>query len=366
MVILAVLGAAALFVFVVPRLFPVGPQRLLVPFAIVVLFGPPLLPVRPRYKVLTLLALVVIGPLLLPLPPLADTSPAGELASAESLFFDTGKIRIHYQVAGTDGPAIVLLHPGQPSGLGSWSRVMPELASGARVVAFDRPGAGLTAWPEEGVTADDSPYSSEAQARQTVALMSHLDIEEAVLVGSSAGGTIALLTAVLYPHRVSGLVLAAPGVYFGANDGAPAWARALLGTPQGRRVGRLLVRATGRPGPDLLESFWHDPARKEPVDEESVLLTFRVEHFDLAFTELFRTARPLGLPESLPQVDVPVMVVTGDDDRWVPLEHNERLARELPHARLEVIEDCGHLPQQEQPEAFVRLVRELVASLPLL
>jgi len=364
-VILAVLGAAALFAFVVPRFVAVAPQRLLVPFAVLVLFAPPLLPVRPLYKALTLLALVGLGPLALPLPPLADTRPARSLASAESRFFDAGGIELHFETAGAGGTALVLLHPGQPTGLGTWWRVMPELADEAQVVAFDRPGAGLTAWPEGGV-GEESPYSPEAQARQTVALMNHLGIERGVLVGSSAGGTLALLTAVLYPQRVSGLVLASPGVYFGANDGSPSWARAFLGTPQGRRLGRLMVRATGRPGPELLDTFWHDPAKMEPADAESVFLTFRVESFDRAFTELFRTARPLGLPERLGRVGVPVLVVTGDDDKWVPRDHNERLARELPDARLEVIADCGHLPQQEQPEAFVRAVRELVASLPVL
>lgn len=363
-IVLIFIGIAAFLTFVVPWLLPVSPH----PFylMLVVLFGPPLLPLRLRYKLLVFVGLILVGPFLLAMRPLEGTSPARQLASAESRFFNTGQIEIHYQVAGTGEPTLMLLHPGQPSGLGTWRKVMPALSGDTRVVAFDRPGAGLTAWPANDWPKNDrdgeSPYSSEAQADQTVALMDHLGVDKAVLVGNSAGGTVALLTALRHPGRVSGLVLIAPGVYFGMNDGSPAWVRHVLATPQGRRLGRLLVRATGKPGPDLWASFWHDPSKQEPEDEASYLQTFSVDHWDLAFLELFRTARPLGLPERLAEVRVPVLVVTGDHDQWVPMGHNEQLTTGVPDGRLEVIADCGHLPQQEQPQAFVQVVRSFVRN----
>ena len=60
----------------------------------------------------------------------------------------------------------------------------------------------------------------------------------------------------------------------------------------------------------------------------------------------------------LPLVRIPVLVVWGEEDQVVPLECGERFARLLPDARLEVVADCGHAVDMEQPEALARLVRD--------
>jgi pimeloyl-ACP methyl ester carboxylesterase len=67
------------------------------------------------------------------------------------------------------------------------------------------------------------------------------------------------------------------------------------------------------------------------------------------------------LIEQLEELDVPVLVITGDDDRIVPTEQSVRLAQELPRAELVVIPNCGHLPQEECPEAFLQAVEAFLA-----
>ena len=85
------------------------------------------------------------------------------------------------------------------------------------VIAFDRPAFGLTERPLE--WEGQNPYSPEAQVELVIGLLDHFGVDQAILVGNSAGGTIAMQAALTYPERVSALVLVDPAVYNGG--GAP-------------------------------------------------------------------------------------------------------------------------------------------------
>ena len=83
-----------------------------------------------------------------------------------------------------------------------------------------------------------------------------------------------------------------------------------------------------------------------------------------AFWELFIETHHLRLDERLKTMSKPSLVITGEHDLTVKTEESIRLARELPDAELVVIPDCGHLPQEEQPEAFVLEVRKFLQTMP--
>ena len=106
-------------------------------------------------------------------------------------------------------PTLVLLH-GLAASVFSWREVMEPLSAVGTVIAFDRPAFGLTGRPMPGDWADENPYSPEIQPNLTVSLMDKLGMEKAVLVGHSAGGTIAVHTALRHPDRVEALVLVDP------------------------------------------------------------------------------------------------------------------------------------------------------------
>lgn len=154
--------------------------------------------------VLLLLAVLVV-PLLIPVPPLQGTVPPAVLADADSQFVDIDGLQVHYKLEGQGEPALVLLH-GFGASTFSWREVMPSLSRLGTTVAFDRPAFGLTERLLEGEWQGQNPYSLEAQADQTVALMDHLGLSQAVLVGNSAGGTVAVVTALRHPERVQALV----------------------------------------------------------------------------------------------------------------------------------------------------------------
>ena len=307
------------------------------------------------------LLVVLVVPFLIPVPPLEDTVPPEQLADADSRFVEIDGLTVHYKLAGQGQPALVLLH-GFASSTFSWREVMPVLAESYTVVAFDRPAFGLTERPLPGQWRGDGPYGTAAQADLTVALMDELGIDQAVLVGNSAGGTVAALTALLYPQRVRAVVLVDPAIYSG-GDGFPGLVRALLRTPQARRLGPLLVRSIREWGLEFGRSAWHDPAQITPEIWEGYTRPLRADDWDKGLYELTIAGRPLELPARLAELRLPVLVITGDDDRIVPTEQSIRLAAELPNAELVVIPSCGHVPHEECPRPFLEAVGPFLADL---
>ncbi len=207
-----------------------------------------------------LLAVGLIGPFLVPVPPAPDTVPAERLADDDSRFIQVNQIQVHYKALGAGQPAFVLLH-GFGASVFSWREMIQPLGALGTAVAFDRPAFGLTERPltwEDG----ENPYTPEAQVELVVGLMDALHLDRAVLVGNSAGGTVAVQTALTYPERVEALVLVSPAVYEGG--GAPGWTRPLLNAPQMDRLGPLLARQISERGDHFLESAWHDPGRITP------------------------------------------------------------------------------------------------------
>lgn len=309
---------------------------------------------------LALLVLLLLGPLLLPVPPLEGTVSAGDLAREDSRFVTVAGVRLHYFDEGEGEPPFLLLH-GYPANASSWDALLSELALLRRSVAFDQPGFGLSEKPVRGSwRGRANPYGTGGHVEQGVALLDELGIDRAVWVGSSTGALTALKAAEMYPERVAALVLLAPPVY--SERAPPGWLRPLLGTPQLRRLGPLLMRQLGgEPGMRLYASQWHDAEGIGEDEIEGYRLTFEVNDWDRGLWEVTRASRPQQLAGSLAGIEQPALVVTGAADPIVDPEESERLARELPKGTLALLEDCGHLPQQECP---LELVRVLAAWLP--
>ena len=302
---------------------------------------------------------LLVGPLLIPVPPLKGTYPARALADEDSEFIRINGVELHVKSTGQGQPAYVLLH-GFGASLYTWQAVMQPFSRLGRVIAYDRPGFGLSerplAW--QGL----NPYSGDAQVQLLLGLLDHFSLSKAILVGSSAGGSIAMQAALQYPQRVPALILADPAVYI--HRGSPGWLHCLLASPQMRHMGPLLARAMLRHGSQLLGMAWHDPQLIPADMAEKYRKPFQVENWDKALWEFTLAGWPIDLAGKLDELKLPVLVVTGDDDRIVPTAHSVRLAGELPNASLKVIARAGHLPHEEQPGRFMEAVSEFISRLP--
>ena len=305
-----------------------------------------------------ILAVVLVGPFLVPVPPLEGTLPPEALADPDSQFIEINGLTVHVKTLGQGEPVFVLLH-GFGASLYSWHAVMEPLSQYGTVIAYDRPAFGLTERPLtwEG----QNPYGPEAQVALLIGLLDHFGVQQAILVGNSAGGTVSMQATLAYPERVSALVLVDPAVYGGG--GAPAWMRPLLNTPQMRHLGPLFARQIQVRGPELIETAWHNPALLQPEIIEMYKKPLQVENWDKALWELTLASRPSGLAEHLGELTLPVLVITGDDDRIVPTANSIRLADELPNAGLVVIADAGHVPHEERPAAFMDAVIKFLSTL---
>lgn len=289
---------------------------------------------------------------------------ADPIITTTSRFATINGIRVHYQVVGQGEPTLVLLH-GSFLSIYSWREIIAPLSRLGTVVMFDRPTFGLTERPQTFDRQTDNPYTAETQADLTLALCDHLHIERPVLVGSSAGGTLALLAALRQPGRVRALVLIGEMAYTAyAVSEFPPWLKPLLNAMDG--VGPLLAGfGIGMAADNAIRSFWHDRSKVTPT----ILATYRAAlqqpGWERAVWELILATHALGVAERVAEIRIPTLVVTGANDNTVPTGQHIRLARELPNAELAVIPDCGHLPHEECPAAFMQVVGDFIARLPV-
>jgi pimeloyl-ACP methyl ester carboxylesterase len=282
------------------------------------------------------------------------------LTDPDSQFIEVKDFRLHYKRRGSGEILILLLH-GSFLSLKSWSSVMAPLAKHATVVSFDRPVCGLSSrpLPKRG---DPRPslYSAEAQGELVADLIASLGFEQAILVGSSTGGTIALMTALQHPERVQGLILVDAMVYSGyATSEVPGPVLAMMRALKPaftRLMGFLIDRLYEK----AIRKFWHRQERLSDVTLAEFKRDFMVGPWDRAFIELFLATRRLNLDNRLGALDIPTLVVTGEHDRAVKPAESERLAKAIANAELKIIADAGHLPQEECPEAFMAAIEDFL------
>ena len=292
-----------------------------------------------------LLVVVLVGPFLIPVPSLENTLPPQDLADPDSVFLEINDLNVHLKIRGSGEPVFILLH-GFGASTFSWREVIDPLSAYGMVIAYDRPAFGLTERPInwEG----QNPYSQESNLDLLIGLMDAMRIEQAILVGNSAGGTLATAFKLAYPERVQALIQVNAAIYQTRPD-APLlnW---LLRTPQVDHIGPLITRRlAGEQGDAFIRSAWSDPT---PVlTNPEIIAGYRkplmAENWDRALWEHTKATRAPGLAERLDQIQVPTQVIAGEDDQIVPLENSLRLAADIPGSSLVVIENCGHLPQEE-------------------
>jgi pimeloyl-ACP methyl ester carboxylesterase len=305
-----------------------------------------------------LLLLVGVGPFFVPVPPLKDTLPAQALADPDSQFIEINGLSVHVKTMGQGQPVFLLLH-GFGASLYSWQAVMEPLSHYGTVIAYDRPAFGLTERPL--TWQGQNPYGPEAQVALALGLLDHFGVQQAVFVGNSAGGTVAMQVALAHPERVKALVLVDPAVYNGG--GAPGWIRPLLATPQMRHLGPLVARQIQKSGPELIKTAWHDPSIITPETLALYKKPLMVDHWDVALWDFTLANGSSDLPQHLSELTLPTLVITGDDDRIVPTADSIRLSSALPNAQLVVIPNAGHVPHEEQPGAFMDALIKFINNL---
>ncbi|MFM8874539.1 MAG: alpha/beta fold hydrolase [Anaerolineae bacterium] len=313
-----------------------------------------------RWKKFLLLSLIfacvttALGPFVIPVPTLDGLVSEQEFVDPDSQFIEINGVNIHYKEAGVGERTFILLHPFGGSTY-SWREVIDEFAQYGKVIAYDRPAFGLTERPLPGDW-EENPYGMKANVEILRELLDSMGVEKAVLVGNSAGGGVAVAFALEYPERIDELILVDPGVGGGRGPQFPAWALPVMWTPQMRHLGPLMMRDYQESLPRTLERGWFDQTKLTNEIRERHLQILKIKNWDKAFYELtFAPAYP-ELRPLLPNLTVPVLVVAGQEDRLIRSWYFEAVATEIPEATLNLIPQCGHMPQEECPTEFMEVV----------
>jgi pimeloyl-ACP methyl ester carboxylesterase len=325
---------------------------------------PDLHPVR-RAAAPTLLLVATVLPLLLPVRT-GDVAPEAR-AWPDSRFVEVVGVETHLRTWGPDDPAaptVVALHHFYGSAATFAPVGEAPAAAGVRTVALDRPGFGLTERPDPDGrwVGPDAPYTRAFAARQAAALRDALGLEDAVLLGVSMGGTIALESALADPDGWAGVVaVSAPTAY---DAGAPPPLRPALRTRWARGVGSALVRWRGDDlDPDRVTERWGDPSRLTDDVLEAYQRVVGVEGWDGGLWDAIVSDAPPALDgTALAAVEVPVVTVGGSLDRLVPASVSAGTALATGGTGV-VAEGCGHTVHEECPEVVADAVLDLLAAL---
>jgi pimeloyl-ACP methyl ester carboxylesterase len=294
-----------------------------------------------------LLPLLVLLPLALFLTGCASIRPFAEIRKEipQDQFLTIHGRLVHVEQAGTGEP-VVLLH-GFGASTYSWRKVMPGLAAHFRVVAIDLNGFGYTQRPR-----DLASYTREGQGQLVLDVMDALHIERAHIVGHSYGGGITLWLASRHPERFLSMVLVDSSAPTYANDRR---SRIASLKPLTSLFIRSFVLRPATVRKSLLRSF-HDPALVTPELVQAYFDRIRIEGVIDAYYGLTVPAHGPAETVDLAKIGVPALGVWGEDDRIVLLENGRRATARLPHGRFVSIPQAGHMPMEERPEEWLRIV----------
>ncbi|MDH4191273.1 MAG: alpha/beta hydrolase [Betaproteobacteria bacterium] len=249
---------------------------------------------------------------------------------------DVGGCRITLKRGGAGRP---LLYLHGASGAAQIQPFMQELAREFDVLVPEHPGFGASDEPAWLDSIHDLAYFY-------LDLLDQLDLREVTVIGSSIGGWLALEIAVRNATRMKALCVIGPsGIHvpgLGKGD-------IFLWSPE-ERVRNLFV--------------------DQAIAERLLAQTPTPEEQEIAVKNQFTVARLAWEPRLfdpnlhkwLHRIKLPTQIVWGDSDRILPAGYAAEYRKLIPQARVDIIAQCGHLPQTEKPQEFLRLFRDFVAQ----
>lgn len=262
------------------------------------------------------------------------------MTSTAQLFANGRELAIEYAFVGAADPAaplIVFLHEGLGS-VAMWRDFPARLcdAVGARGLVYSRPGYGKSTPRRQ-----DEKWAvdfMQAQACYVLpALLTALGIDttrqKPWLFGHSDGGSIALIHAALCPHNVAGVIVAAPHIF----------------------VEDISVTSIAQTRETYLHTDLRSKLARYHDDVDSAFWGWNDIWLDPEF-------RVWNIEALLPQITCPLLAIQGVDDEYGTMAQIDGIARAVPKARLVKLENCGHSPHRDQPQAVIEATSRFIST----
>ena len=262
---------------------------------------------------------------------------------------------LHYEVCGSGDP-ILAIH-----GLGAsnytWRKLKGRLPD-HKLILIDLKGHG------ESVKPRDTNYSIPDQAELVLQFIREHDLKNLTLMGNSYGGAVSLMVAIRLceeePERLAKLILICSGGY---NQDLP-WHLKLIRTPVLGWLAIHLLPASANTLTVLRYSYY----KKRLINWKQCKAYARPicspggRH---ALVQVAKQAVPENFEELIaqyPRITVPTLLIWGRYDRVIPLSIGERLNRDIPNSKLVVLDNVGHVPQEEKPEETIAVIKTFLEA----
>lgn len=274
-----------------------------------------------------------------------------DFANESSRFVTVSGMEVHYRDEGRGFP-LVLIH-GTASSLHTWDGWTGALTKNFRVIRMDLPSFGLTG------PSPERDYSINAYVRFLDVFLNAVGVSRCHIAGNSLGGLIAWNYALAHPGKVEKLILIdSAGYPFRSTP----WIFRLMRLPLADTVARyldprLLVEKN-------LREVYSDASKitRETVDRY-YRLTLR-EGNRAALVDRARTDDDFeSMAKRIPSLRAPTLIMWGEDDAWIPVDHARRFARDIPGSVLKLYNGAGHIPMEEIPEITVQDARRFLLGI---
>ncbi len=262
-----------------------------------------------------------------------------------SKFLTLEGVEVHYRVEGS-GPCLTLLH-GTGASLHTWNDWVKELKNDFKIIRLDLPAFGITG-PHP-----DADYSEKRYATFVKEFQEKLGITRCHLAGNSLGGLIAWNYAAEYPQNIDKLILIDAAGY----SKKPVFILKLARTPV---ISTVLSKLTPRfmVSSNLKQVYYDQTKISEELIDRYYMMTRRPGNRQ-AFIDRAKTVYTKDSPR-IKAVKAPTLVMWGQDDAWIPVEHAANFKRDITNSKVIIYDRAGHVPMEEIPQRTARDAREFL------
>lgn len=251
-------------------------------------------------------------------------------------------MKTNYKLQGTPNSPVLIFSNSLGSEMLMWDELVPFLLPYFRVLQYDTRGHG-------GSEITPEPYSIALLGQDVIDLLDELKIDEAYFCGLSMGGLIGQWLGINYPNRIKKLIVSNTGAKIGNDE---RW---------NSRIETIKADGMQAIVDDTMERWFTESFRNNNSQRVAETKAMFLRSDILGYSNCCAAIRDADFRESLSQVSVETLVITGDEDPVTNVAQAEFIAENIPNARLKVLH-ARHLASTELPEEYAQVLIDFIVG----